>query len=136
MSRGLLKNQKLVDSLYQRQQKEKIYPSWSNSIVEPNILQQIDVLHLPTDRGYKYLLTAIDVSNSMCDAEPMKNMNEETLLNSLNNIYRRKILEKPKILQADNQFKTKLLKTWGRGNDVKMKFTLPYRHRQMHMSKD
>jgi hypothetical protein len=126
------RNKEIVGQLMKKPMKEHIYPSWKNSIMEPNYLHQVDILYLPTDpSGYKYLLTIIDVHNSLVGAYPLKFMSTTSIINGLNKIYDNSdYLDYPKILQGDNQFKNKFIKNWANDNDITMKFTLPDRHRQ------
>lgn len=51
-------------------------------------VHQIDTLYLPTDKsGYKYLLVCIDIGSGLTDVRAMKNLNGETSLKCLKNIY-------------------------------------------------
>jgi hypothetical protein len=48
-------------------------PHLSNNILKHGVLQQADLIYLPTDRfGYKYCLTVVDAYDGKCDAEPLK----------------------------------------------------------------
>ena len=127
-----LANRELINQLYKRPIKESKFPSYRNGIMVPNFLHQVDVLYLPTDpSGFKYLLTIIDVHNSLVGAYPMKFMKTESIIRALNHIYENsRYLRYPKILQGDNQFKIKEIKEWAKEKKVQMKFTLPNRHRQ------
>jgi hypothetical protein len=132
MTAGIpLKNQQLISQLYVKPNKEKITPSYINSILVPNYLHQADVLYLPEDpSGYKYLLTVIDVHNSLCGAFPLKNMTAPTIIDGLENIYKLRLLSFPTILQVDNQFDNQSINTWAKRRNVRLKFIVPHRHRQ------
>lgn len=122
-----LKNKEAVKQLYEKPKKELVYPHLN--IIEPNYLQEIDILYLPDDDGFKYLLTIIDVHNSLCDGRALKNMLSETIIRALDDIYDKQMyLQYPKVLQGDNQFT--LLKKWCKEHNIILKITEAYRQRQ------
>ena len=127
-----LRNQRLINQFLQTPRTERIHPSYRNSIMIPDYLHQADILYLPTDSGYKYLLTLIDVHNSLAGAYPLKNMDSSSLIDALEHVYRifSDYLRYPKVLQVDNQFNIRPIITWANNNGIKIKPTLPYRHRQ------
>jgi len=132
MTAGIpLINQQLIDQLYKASKKERIFPSYKNSILSPNYLHQADVLYLPEDpSGHKYLLTVIDVHNSLAGAYPLKNMNSSSIIDGFENIYGSNLLSYPKVLQVDNQFDNKIIRKWTQDRVIRLKVNLPYRHRQ------
>jgi len=134
MTAGIpLRNQQLIDQLYHPPTKERIFPSYRNSIISPNYLHQADVLYLPEDpSGYKYLLTVIDVHNSLAGAYPLKDMNSSTIINGFEEIYGtyHRLLSYPKVLQVDNQFDNRFIQKWARDRVIRLKVNLPYRSRQ------
>ena len=72
---------------------------------------QADLLYLPEDKGYKYLLVVVDNYDGRTDALPLKKRDAETIRKGLFKIYdERKILKPPKILQVDagSEFKKNL----------------------------
>lgn len=134
MTAGIpLRNQDLIDQLYHQPTKERITPSYKHSILIPNYLHQADILYLPEDpTGYKYLLTLIDVHNSLAGAYPLKDMDSKTIINGFEEIYGtyHRLLSYPKVLQVDNQFKNRLFQNWARDRVIRLKVNLPYRSRQ------
>ena len=72
-----------------RKDATKILPSPKNHT------HQIDLLYLPSDDGYKYALVVVDVGSRLTDAEPMKNRDAKTALETIKKIYKRKILTMP-----------------------------------------
>ena len=64
--------------------------------------EQIDTLYLPNDNGYKYLLVIVDIASRKCDCEPMKTRDAKTAKISLEKIFKRGILKRPKRLEVDS----------------------------------
>lgn len=133
-----------IMELYRKPIKEERYPHVY--VPDKNILHMIDVLYLPNDNGFKYLLVVVDCNNRLCDARPLKSLNMNEIIKELDDIYKKsKFLERPQIIQGDNQFKNKKftdycndgsmlvngkIKNNNRYNPIKLKIALPYRHRQ------
>src|ERR1700733_12883281 len=56
--------------------------------IGPNIAQQADLLFLPDDNGYKYALVVADIGgHRLCDAEPLKNKDQQSVLKAFKAIY-------------------------------------------------
>lgn len=124
-----LKNKEEIKQLYTLPKKELEYPHLK--ILSPNVFHEIDILYLPNDNGYKYLLTIIDVHNSLCDARALKTMKMDDIIHSLDNIYDEQMyLTYPKLLQSDNQFDNSEMKQWCHSHNIKLKITEAYRSRQ------
>jgi hypothetical protein len=66
-----------------------------------NAVQQADLLHLPNDDGYKYLLVVVDIATRRTDAEPLKTKESSEVQKALQKIYKRKILKQPLRLEVD-----------------------------------
>jgi Integrase core domain/Chromo (CHRromatin Organisation MOdifier) domain len=69
--------------------------------MEANLTDQIDLLYLPHDDGYKYAIVVVDVGSRLTDAEPLKERDSKSVLNALLKIYKRGILKMPKQIQID-----------------------------------
>ena len=63
---------------------------------EPGFIYQADLLFLPTDQGYKYLLVMIDNNNNSLDFEPMKGKTAKDALEAILAIFDRPYLKRPK----------------------------------------
>ena len=63
---------------------------------EPGYIYQADLLFLPTDQGYKYLLVMIDNNNNSLDFEPMKGKTAKETLDAILKIFDRPYLKRPK----------------------------------------
>ena len=67
-----------------------------------NIVQQADLLYLPTDKkGYKYLLIVVDIATNKIDAQPLKDRTSTAVKNGIEKIYNRDILKIPFQLCVD-----------------------------------
>ena len=95
-----------------------------------NYSHQIDLIFLPDDNGFKYLLVAVDIGTRLCDAEPLKTKSSIEVMNALKKIYKRKILSLPKILghDAGTEFEKDFHKHFSKVTKIFKK--VPYRHRQ------
>lgn len=101
----LKKNEKidsdLVDNLFQKPKKDRGLNMPHFQRLSPNFAQQADLLFLPNDKGFRYALVIADQGSRFTDAEPLKSRSNEDVLKAFKTIYKRKILEKPKLLTVD-----------------------------------
>ena len=65
-------------------------------VPEPGYIYQADLLFLPLDKGYNYLLVLIDNNNNACDFEPLKNKTAKDTLAAIKIIFSRDYLKRPK----------------------------------------
>jgi hypothetical protein len=120
---------KLVKDLYIQPKVEHNYPSVD--VPEIGWQQELDILHLPNDKGYKYLLCIVDVFDGSCDAIKLKTLEKSHMMHALTHLYENSMyLQTPKLLQADNEFNCNEFKNWCDENKINYKFTVPNRHRQ------
>ena len=73
---------------------------------EVNTIQQADLLYLPDDNGFKYLLVVVDLGSRLMDAKALKNRDTIAVRNAMIKLYKRKILllQEPLVLQVDDGF--------------------------------
>lgn len=71
------------------------------NIKVPNEAHQADLLFLPTDAGYKYALTVIDLASRYKEARPLKSKKSEHVAEALKDIYKKSPLKYPKTLMTD-----------------------------------
>jgi hypothetical protein len=128
------KNNQEVYNLFKLPKKEKgkEMPKFY-SFTEDNT-HQADILYMPNDNGFKYVLVVVDVATNKCDAEPLKQITSHDVLQALKHIYARKILNIPKKIITDSgpefqgNFKNSL------NNDgISTKKAIAGRHRQVGM---
>jgi hypothetical protein len=98
-----------------------------------NDTQQADLLMLPNDKGFKYLLVVVDVQTHKIDCIPLKNKTTQTIANAFNKIYKiNNILKVPRQLECDQGTEFKSNKDFFYSLGIKrMKFALVGRHQQM-----
>jgi hypothetical protein len=100
----------------------------------PNTVHQADLLTLPTDKGFKYLLVVVDVSTHKLDAEPLKKKTNDKVLDGFIKIYSRKILKLPKRLEVDSGSEFKgVVNQYFKNNEIAVRRGKPGRHRQQAM---
>jgi hypothetical protein len=83
----------------------KYVPRPKFSVSTPNRVHQADLLFLPHDKKgrklYKYALTVVDVASRYKEAEPLSSKESGEVAKAFSNIYGRKGLTWPKLLQVD-----------------------------------
>jgi hypothetical protein len=62
-----------------------------SQVFHKNIYYQADVLYMPDDKGYKFILVCVDMYDSTVDAEQMKEVNYIDVLQAFKKIFARKI---------------------------------------------
>jgi hypothetical protein len=103
---------------------------------KPNYIQQADILYLPSDKGFKYLLVVVDIASRLTDAIPLKNKTTTAVLNAFKKIYlKNNILEIPKRIDCDNgtEFKGSV-KKWLNENGVYVRYGKAGRSRQQALA--
>ena len=126
------KEQQEIHNIYQKPKKDKGQHSTIFYNFQKNYTHQVDVLYLPEDEGYKYLLVVVDVATRLCDAEPLKHVSPDECLKAIKTIYDRNIVNIPKQLISDSgvEFQGSFSKYF-RDHHVFQRTALPGRHRQV-----
>jgi hypothetical protein len=91
-----------LDELYTKPQREKGDAMPHFQPQSSGYENQIDLLYLPSDKGYYMCLVAIDQGNRKIDAEAISDKKSTTVLKALETIYARDILDKPSVIRVDN----------------------------------
>lgn len=99
--------------------------------VKPHWTHQADLLELPNDNGFKYVLVVVDQGTRLIDAEPLKSKSSSAVRDAFIAIYDRDVLPLPKRLEVDSgsEFKGVVKKLFD-DNEVAMRVAEPDRHRQ------
>ena len=99
----------------------------------PNHRLAIDLVDMSKYEGHnhnkKWILTSIDYFSKKVFATPLKNKEDDTVLEGLEKIIHEQMDNTyPKMLQSDNgsEFKNAIFEKWGKDNDVKLIHTLSY----------
>ncbi len=124
-----------LKSLYKRPVPESTSQMPVSQVFEPNVYHQADILYLPEDKGFKYLLVVVDVFDNSCDAEPVKDIlsKDNDVLKAFSKIYSRKYLDLPFIITLDkgSEFTQEPVKKFFEENKVNIKYSLTGRSRQL-----
>jgi transposase InsO family protein len=121
----------LLYKLYRRPKKEKGSNLPKTIAFEPNAIHQADLLFMPHDGDFKYILTVIDVATRKVDAEPLTSKKSDHIINAFKKIYKRSDLKQPILLRTDSgsEFKGSVKKFF-EDRGTKLIYSLPGRHRQ------
>lgn len=125
-------NEQEVNSLFKNYKKPYYYPSLKESLTNINQLHQIDILETTNDNGYKYILSVIDVYNSIIDARPLQTKTMIDCIDALKDMYNnnRYGLNYPNVLHCDNAFDNKYFKAFCEKHNIYLRISLPYNHTQ------
>ena len=114
-----------LNSLYKRPAQEEIMPKFQ--ILKSNIFHQADILYLPEDNLFKYLLVIVDVYDKKIDAIPIKSLKQEDneVYEGIKKIYSNGILKYPKFLSFDqgNEFKSSNLTDYLKNHRVNVRYS-------------
>ena len=93
---------KVINELMKQPLQEGRYdiPKFQNFV--KNNCHQADILFLPSDRSYKYLLVLVDISTRLIDAEQLKDKNASSVVKAFKKIYNRNILDFPTNINCDS----------------------------------
>ena len=56
-------------------------------IFHPDVYYQGDVLYMPEDKGFKYMVVITDMYDGSIDAQPIKDVNKDDVLKAIKTIY-------------------------------------------------
>ena len=122
----------IINRLYEVPPKESKKTMPHFQYIEPNITQQADILFLPDDKQFKYVLLVVDVGSRLCDGVALKNKDADTVLKAFKRIYNdNDILEMPMRIEVDDggEFKS-VVANYFKLNNVFMRIGKVGRHRQ------
>ena len=124
-----------LKSLYKKPVPEKGGEMPKTQVFTKNVFHQADILYMPEDKGYKYILVVVDPYDNSVDAEPVKDIlsKDNDVLKAFNKIYSRKYLDFPNILTLDKgaEFTQEPIKEYFKDNYVHIKYALTGRSRQL-----
>ncbi len=124
-----------IDDEYTKPIKKKFQFETVKDLTPPvsDLNLQADILFLPTTKkGFKYLLTMVDLWSDGIDAEPLKTKASDEVLKAMKTIFKRGILKKPEAsirTDAGKEFQGDV-KNYLFDNSIYHSTTLPGRHRQ------
>ena len=130
---GLLDNVKkknLLSTLYKPVKKDKGLNMPRFAYPSPGEIAQADLLFMPSDRGYKYMLVVVDNGSRLMDAEPIKTKESKAVVDAFRTIFARQIVKLPKKIEVDegSEFKSGTAKYFHKLG-VKVRVAATGRHR-------
>lgn len=101
------------------------------NVYHKDSVHQADLLFLPTDKGFRYLLVVVDLHSGATDAEPLKGKDAALVFKALQAIYKRSRMSWPNRLETDpgSEFKA-AFKVGVNANNVYLRYGKANRHRQ------
>lgn len=118
-----------LDNLLTPPKEEKDSEEAHFNVPTVNDTHQADILYLPDDDGYKYLLVVVDLGNRACDARKLKTHSSAETANAIMDIYKKgKYLRKPRCIEVDdgNEFKGQFA-GWCLSNRIDLIHKMPTR---------
>jgi hypothetical protein len=102
-------------------------------VFEKDVYYQADVLYMPKDGDYKFILVCTDMYDNTIDAEQMKEVNVENVLKAFKKMFKRKYLNYPEFITFDkgNEFHGEQIINYFKKNKTNVKYALTGRHRQV-----
>ena len=119
--------------LYKNDKKTDIQPTFD--VYKKNFTHQADLLYLPSDAGFKYGLTVVDLGSRLTDCEPLKTRTSKAVAEALAKIYTRpvktRILNIPQRIEVDSGAEFKgAFKTYCETKKIFIRTAEPFRSRQ------
>jgi hypothetical protein len=127
-----LQNKTIVDKLISEPQKEKGVNMPTTDVKGSNFNHQIDLLMMPHDNNYKYILVVADLGSKYIGAEALTDKTPQKVKDALIKVYKdNKYLKLPKTLEMDDggEFKGEF-KKYFENQGVLMNYKKAGRHRQ------
>lgn len=128
-------NLELAKDLQKQPPKEKGVNMPKFQVLQPDMVHQADLLFLPNDKGYRYLLVVVDCNSRKIAAKPLKNKTANVVKEALINIYENEqLLNLPKRFEVDDgsEFKS-VVASYLKSKNVFVRVADPGRHRQQGM---
>ena len=97
---------------------------------------QCDIIYMPKDQGYKYLLTCIELKSKTADVEPLKTKNAEELHKAFVKIWNRNIINpniKELYTDKGKEFENSVIQNFFKSHGIMIKYSLTNRHSQQGM---
>ncbi len=124
------KDKTVLGALYKPVKKDKGLNATRFEYPAPGQIAQADLLFMPNDRGYKYVLVVVDNGTRLIDAEPIKTKESVAVVEAFKKIFSRGIVAMPKKIEVDegSEFKSGTAKYFHK-HGVKLRVAATGRHR-------
>jgi transposase InsO family protein len=104
-------------------------------ILKPFAVVQADLIYMPDDKGYRYILTVVDVGSRHVDAVPLKGRESEDVIEGFETIFKRKYIPKEKVAtiytDPGAEFKNENFVDYMDDHDIVVRHSMTNRHQQM-----
>lgn len=122
-----------LNALYKKPLPETGINMPKSQVFHKDIYYQADILYLPEDEGYKYLLVCVDLYDGSLDAEPVKELKPDDIIKAFKEIFKRNYLKFPKFITFDkgHEFKGDEIINYFKNNGTNVKYALTGRSRQL-----
>ena len=96
-----------------------------SQVFQKNIYYQADLLYMPEDQYYKYILVCVDMYDGTMDAEPLKLRDNKNVIKAFKEMFKRKYLDYPLVITLDqgSEFKGDT-KSYFESNKTNVKYAL------------
>ena len=127
----------ILFQLYKNEKKTDLQPTFD--VYKKNFTHQADLLYLPTDAGFKYGLTVVDLGSRLTDCEPLKTKSSKAVSEALAKMYSRpiksRILSVPQRIEVDAGAEFKgAFKTYCESKKIFIRYAEPFRSRQQALA--
>jgi hypothetical protein len=122
-----------LNQLYKKPKPESNIYMPTSQVFEKDTYYQADVLYMPDDNGYKFILVCVDMYDGTLDAEPLKQLTPENTVKAFREISKRNYLNYPYFITFDkgHEFKGPIITEYFRKNGTNVKYALTGRSRQL-----
>lgn len=90
-----------LNNLYKKPVPENRLQTPITQVFKKGVYYQADLLYMPEDKGFKYILVCVDVYDGVMDCEPLKNRASSDIVKAFGKIFKRKYLKEPLIITLD-----------------------------------
>lgn len=105
----------------------------TSQVFEPDVYYQADVLYMPKDGKFAYMLVCVDLYDGKLDAEPIVNVDSKNVIKAFKEIFKRRYLNYPVFITFDKgkEFKGDDVIKYFKTNKTNVKYALTGRHRMV-----
>jgi hypothetical protein len=91
-----------LNQLYKKPIPETKKQAPTNQVFVKDVYYQADVMYMPEDKKFKYMLVCVDMYDGSLDAEPLKAVDSKNVIKAFKAIFRRPYLNYPIFITLDN----------------------------------
>lgn len=109
-----------LDALFNIPKKPKREDAPKYQLPTPNSFQEADLMAVPRDKNYNYLLVVTDIGSRQTDFQPIVTKSATAIVNAFTKIYDRDIIKKPLNMATDpgSEFTNGKVKEYFKNNNI------------------